>query len=61
MDFSMRLNEHLLLYDFLNRTDKSKHLQKGLKVVPSFLGILQMDNLLGRGEAKEYLFKFPVE
>lgn len=45
----MRLDENLLLYDFLNRTDKTKHLQKGLKVVPSFLGILQMDNLIGRG------------
>lgn len=53
MDFSVRLDEYLLLHDFLNRTDKTKHLQKGLKVVPNILRILQMGNLLGRaGERK---------
>jgi len=48
MDFFVRLDKHLLLHDFLNRIDKTKHLQKGLKFVPSFLRILQMDNLLAR-------------
>lgn len=53
VDFSVRLDECLLLRDFLNRTDKTKHLQKGLKVVPNILRILQMGNLLGRaGERK---------
>lgn len=46
-DFSMRLDEHILLCDFLNKT---KHLQKGLEVVPNFLGILQRDNLGGEGK-----------
>lgn len=51
MDISMRLDEQLLLHDFLNRTDKTKHLWKGLKVLPNFL--LKMDNLLWRVGRKE--------
>lgn len=51
MDISMRLDEQLLLHDFLNRTDKTKHLWKGLKVLLNFL--LKMDNLLWRVGGKE--------